>query len=74
LLGVTSERGYPIRCFGNSREIRYHNLKSSAEVQASFDTDRDPMLVKIAGDKFHFQTISRTGEIVGSCVLDRPQQ
>jgi hypothetical protein len=41
---------------------------------AGFDTDRDFMLPEIAGDKFYFQTISRSGQVVDSGVLERPQR
>ena len=58
---------------GNSGELRYHNLKPSPNMLAGFDTDRDFMLVQIAGDNFYFQTISRTGQIVDSGALERPQ-
>jgi Calcineurin-like phosphoesterase len=57
---------------GNSGELRTHNLKPSADMVAGFDTDRDFMLVEIAGEKLYFQTISRTGQIVDSGAIDRP--
>lgn len=57
---------------GNSGELRYHNLKPAEDMLTGFDTDRDFMLVEIAGDKFYFKTISRTGQVVDSGVLDRP--
>jgi hypothetical protein len=56
---------------GNSGELRYRNLKPAEDMLTGFDTDRDFMLVEIAGDKFYFQTISRTGQVVDSGVLDR---
>jgi hypothetical protein len=59
---------------GNSGELRYHNLKASAQMEAGFDTDRDFMVVEIAGDKLYFQTVSRTGQVVDSATLDRPQR
>ena len=59
---------------GNSGELRRHDLKRSADMVAGFDTDCDFMLIEIAGDKFYFQTISRTGQVVDSGVLERPQQ
>jgi hypothetical protein len=31
------------------------------------------MVVEIAGDKLYFQTVSRTGQVVDSATLDRPQ-
>jgi len=34
-----------------------------------FDTDRAFMLVEVAGDELHFQTISRTGKTVDSDTL-----
>ncbi len=71
---IKPEGGTYYFVLGNSGELRYHNLKSSPEMAAGFDTDRDFMLVQVAGDKFYFQTISRTGQVVDSGVLDRPQQ
>jgi predicted phosphodiesterase len=59
---------------GNSGELRYRNLKRSPEMAAGFDTDRGFMLVQVASDKFCFQTISRTGQVVDSGVLERPQK
>jgi predicted phosphodiesterase len=56
---------------GNSGKLRYHNLRPSPDTLAGFDTDRDFMLVEIAGDKFYFQTISRTGQVVDSGALQR---
>jgi hypothetical protein len=53
-------------------ELRYHNLKRSPDMLAGFDTDLDFMLAEVAGDKFYFQTISRTGQVVDSGVLERP--
>lgn len=56
---------------GNSGQLRYRDLKPSPEIAAGFDTDRDFMLVEIAGDKLYFQTIARTGQIVDSGMLSR---
>jgi hypothetical protein len=56
---------------GNSGELRLHGLKASSDTASSFDTDRDFMLMEIAGDQLYFQTISRTGETVDSGVIDR---
>lgn len=71
---IKPESGTYYFVLGNSGELRYHNLKHSPEMAAGFDTDRDFMLVEVAGDKFYFQTISRTGQVVDSGVLDRPQK
>jgi 3',5'-cyclic AMP phosphodiesterase CpdA len=56
---------------GNSGELRPHNLRPSADTAKGFDTDRDFMLMEVAGDQLYFQTVSRTGETVDSGVIDR---
>jgi Calcineurin-like phosphoesterase len=56
---------------GNSGELRPHNLRPSADTEKGFDTDRDFMLMEIAGDQLYFQTISRTGETVDSGTIER---
>lgn len=56
---------------GNSGELRYGNLRKDPQFMAKgFDTDRSFMLVEISGDKFYFQTISRTGQTIDSGELD----
>jgi predicted phosphodiesterase len=70
---IKPENGTYYFVLGNSGELRSHNLRPSADMAAGFDTDRDFMLVEIAGDKFYFQTISRTGQVVDSGVIDRQQ-
>jgi predicted phosphodiesterase len=59
---------------GNSGELRPHNLRPSADTAKGFDTDRDFMLMEIAGDQLYFQTISRTGETIDSGIIDRQEK
>jgi hypothetical protein len=59
---------------GNSGELRDHDLKRSADIAKGFDTDRDFMLMEIAGDQLYFQTISRRGETVDSGVIERAEK
>ena len=70
---IKPEDGIFFFVLGNSGELRYGNLRPSSDMVAGSDTDRDFMLVEIAGDKFYFQAISRTGQVVDSGVLERPQ-
>jgi len=65
------EHGIYYFVLGNSGELRYRNLRASSEMAAGFDTDRDFMVIEIAGDKLYFQTVSRTGQVVDSGALDR---
>jgi len=55
---------------GNSGELRPHNLKPSTDTAKGFDTDRDFMMMEIAGDQLYFQTISRTGETIDSGTIE----
>jgi predicted phosphodiesterase len=55
---------------GNSGELRYGNLRQGSDIMAKgFDTDRTFMLVEISGDKFYYQTVSRTGQTIDSGFL-----
>jgi 3',5'-cyclic AMP phosphodiesterase CpdA len=69
---IKPQHGIYYFVLGNAGELRYHDLRPSADISKGFDTDRTFMLVEIAGDNLYFQTISRTGETVDSGVLPKP--
>ena len=67
------------------RDIYYFILGSSAKLRAEgnarsdltvkgFARDRTFMLMEIAGDQLHFQTLSRAGALIDSGVLDQPKK
>ena len=56
---------------GNSGKLVTHDFKASNEMQKGFDTDRTFMLVEIAGDQLHFQTVARTGETIDAGEMSR---
>ncbi len=58
---------------GNAGKLSTHDFRSSDEVQAEYDADRDFMLVEISGDQMFFQTINRAGKTIDSGVLARQQ-
>jgi hypothetical protein len=66
---VKPQNGIYYFVLGNSGELRIHDLRPSPDTIKGFDTDRSFMLVEIAGNDFHFQTISRTGETVDAGIL-----
>lgn len=66
---IRPQNGIYYFVLGNSGELRYHDLQPSSDTVKGFDTDRTFMLVEIAGNEFHFQTISRTGETVDTGIL-----
>jgi hypothetical protein len=59
---------------GNSGKLAAHDFRSSEGMEKGFDTDRSFMLVEIAGDQLHFQTISRAGQTIDSGALQRQSQ
>ena len=56
---------------GNAGQLRAHDLKSSPDTAKGFDTDQSFMLVEIAGDVYHFQTISRVGNTIDSGTIEK---
>jgi predicted phosphodiesterase len=56
---------------GNSGKLMTHDFRSSEGMEKGFDTDQSFMLVEIAADKLHFQTISRRGNTIDSGSVDR---
>lgn len=55
---------------GNSGQLRLHDLRRSAETANGFDTDRDFLLVEIAGKQLYFQAVSRAGQTVDFGVIE----
>jgi predicted phosphodiesterase len=69
---VKPQKGICYFTAGASGELRKGNLKKKSDLTAvGYDQDRSFMLVEIAGDNLHFQTISRTGLVVDSGVIQR---
>lgn len=56
---------------GASGELRPNNLNKTAITDKGFDTDRSFMLVEIAADEMHFQTLSRVGQTVDSGIIHK---
>jgi hypothetical protein len=56
---------------GNSGQLRFHNLRSSNQMEVGFDADRDFMLVEVDGNELYFQTITRTGLTIDSGILQK---
>ena len=57
---------------GGAAKLRSGNIRSGSELTAKgFDTDRSFMLVEIADDQMHFQTIPRAGAVIDSGVVPR---
>jgi hypothetical protein len=68
---VKPQKGICYFTEGASGSLRRGNLRKTGMTAAGYDQDRSFMLVEIAGDELHFQTISRTGLTVDSGVIRR---
>ncbi len=69
---IKPQEGIYFFVVGNSGQLRYHNIRPNNDIdQVGFDTDRDFMMMEIAGDQLYFQTVSRTGATIDSGELDR---
>jgi predicted phosphodiesterase len=68
---VKPQKGISYFTEGASGSLRAGNLKKTVLTAVGYDQDRSFMLVEIAGDELHFQTISRTGRTVDSGVIRR---
>ena len=65
------QRGIHYFVAGSGGQLRKGDLKPSDSTAAGFDQDQAFMLVEIAGDDLHFQTVSRTGGTVDSGMIRR---
>ena len=68
---TTPQKGITYFIQGSSGQLRKGGVTPSALTAASFAEDRTFMLVEIAGEQMAFETISRTGRVVDSGVIQR---
>jgi predicted phosphodiesterase len=68
---VKPQNGITYFTEGASGELRKGNLTKTDMTAAGYDQDRTFMLVEIAGNELHFQTISQAGLTVDSGMIER---
>ena len=68
---VKPQKGIHYFVAGGSAKLRRGDIQRSAATEVGFDGDRTFMLVEIAGDALHFQTITRTGATIDKGVIQR---
>lgn len=66
---VKPQKGIAYFTAGGSAKLRRGDIKKTDLTAKGFDTDRTFMVVAVAGDSLHFQTVSRTGTLVDSGVI-----
>ena len=57
---------------GGSSKLRKGNIARTGQTAIGYDTDNTFMVCEIDGDKLYFQTITRTGRMIDSGVIQRP--
>jgi hypothetical protein len=57
---------------GAAGQLRRGNVGRTELTAKAFDSDNHFMLVEIAGDEMYFETVSRSGQVVDSGVIARP--
>jgi hypothetical protein len=56
---------------GGSAKLRGGDIRKTNMTEVGFDTDNSYMLVEVAGDQMHFQTLARSGKRVDSGTITR---
>jgi len=59
---------------GAAGQLRKGNMEPSDQTAASFDQDQSFMLVEVAGDEMFFESVSRTGRVVDSGLINRQRR
>jgi 3',5'-cyclic AMP phosphodiesterase CpdA len=59
---------------GAAGMLRRGNMRASDQTAASFDQDQSFMLIEVAGDDMYFESVSRTGRVVDSGVINRQRR
>lgn len=58
---------------GGSAKLRKRNVLKTKLTAKAFDTDNSYLLMEIAGDRLHFQAISRAGDTIDRGTFDRDE-
>jgi 3',5'-cyclic AMP phosphodiesterase CpdA len=59
---------------GAAGQLRKGNMEPSDQTAASFDQDQSFMLAEVAGDEMFFESVSRTGRVVDSGLINRQRR
>ncbi len=68
---IKPQKGIYYFISGAASKLRVRNIGRTDLTAAGFDLDLSFMLVQIAGDELHFQTIARTGKTIDSGTIHR---
>jgi hypothetical protein len=71
---IKPQKGIYYFISGAAGKLRRGDIRRTNQTEKGYDQDLSFILMEIAGDRLHFQTISRTGASVDSGMILRPQE
>jgi predicted phosphodiesterase len=71
---IKPQKGISYFTAGGAAKLRRGDIRKTDLTEVGFDTDYSFMVVEVAGDEFHFQTISRSGQTVDAGMILRSKK
>jgi predicted phosphodiesterase len=71
---IKPQKGIYYFTSGGAAKLRRGDIRKTDLTEAGFDTDYSFMVVEVAGDEFHFQTIARSGKTVDAGMIARSRK
>jgi predicted phosphodiesterase len=71
---VKPQKGIYYFTAGGAAKLRRGDIVKTEMTEVGFDTDYSFMIVEVAGDEFHFQTIARSGKTVDAGTIQRARK
>jgi hypothetical protein len=68
---VKPQKGVYYFTSGGAAKLRKGDIQKTDLTEVGFDTDYSFMIVEVAGDELHFQTIARSGKTVDAGMILR---
>jgi predicted phosphodiesterase len=71
---IKPQKGIYYFTSGGAAKLRRGDIRKTDLTEVGFDTDYSFMIVEVAGDEMHFQTIARTGKTIDAGVILRTKR
>jgi predicted phosphodiesterase len=71
---IKPQKGIYYFTAGGAAKLRRGDIRKTNLTEVGFDTDYSFMIVEVADDQFHFQTVSRAGKTVDAGIIPRPAE
>src|SRR5262245_20887698 len=71
---IKPQKGIYYFTSGGAAKLRRGDIGKTGLTEVGFDTDYSFMVVEVAGDEFHFQTVARSGQTVDAGMIHRAKK